>query len=164
MDCGFLVYLYLLLFYLYFYTSTYEFHIQYNFLLGTRRVKYFPSEYKKKKKKKKKVLGLEGPMRSMLKVRESQKNDKNNKVGLIMITSTHVCARVESCDETRTHTYTHNGNTHTYALTPSHTIVPSFCSLWRGSPQLIFFSFASSLHTCHSSSSFIYSFIYSLLL
>ena len=91
MDCGFFVYLFLLLFYLYFHNSIYEFHIQYNFLSVSRRVNkhlnIFHNLYTKKK-------SARWPQRSdevYVDSRESQKNYKNNKV--ITITSARVCAR-----------------------------------------------------------------------
>ena len=60
----------------------------------------------------------------------------------------HVCVRqLESCDETHTHTCTHNGSTHiqTYAFTPSHTIIPSFCSFFH----LIYHCIPQSLFVFH---------------
>ena len=75
-----------------------------------------------------------GLIRSMLKVKDSQKNYINNEV--IMITSACVCARVESCDGKCTHTHTQWQHTRICTHTVTHK--------W-GFPQFIF-SFGSSLH------------------
>ena len=92
-----------------------------------KHLNIFDNLYTKKKKKEK--TRTRWPRRSdevYVKSQESQKNYKNNEV--ITITSVHVCARVESCDETRTHTRTHNGNIHIRTHTVTH-LIPSFCSL-----------------------------------
>ena len=98
MDCGFFGLFTFIVILFIFPQSIYEFHVQYNFLSVSRRVNKLSNIFhnlctKKKKKKKTQVLvGLEGLMRSMLKVEKVRKILKNNEI--ITITSPYVCARV----------------------------------------------------------------------
>ena len=61
------------------------------------------------------------------------------------------------------HTRTHKGNTHTYALTPSHHY-PFVAFIIVGFSPIHFFVWLIIASLSNSSLSFIYSFIYSLLL